>query len=111
MKAQHKAGLDFASSSAIIHSGFIAQEVELAAQETGFVSSIVHHPANENDAYAVAYGEIVVPLVKAVQELSRNNDSLKSKIANNDSINDFLKDEINDLKDLINGCCASNKQT
>ena len=69
LKAVHKAGLNFAASTAIVHSGFIAQEVEQAAQDVGFTSSIVHTPANSADPYGLAYGEFVVPLVKAVQEL------------------------------------------
>ena len=77
IKTVHKAGLDFAPSMAIVHSGFIAQEVETAAQQTGFTSSIVSIPADPNKTnYGVNYAELVVPLVKAVQELSHKVDSL-----------------------------------
>lgn len=76
-KMGHQNGLDFGPSSAIVHSGFIAQEVEIAAQEVGFVSSIVHKPASNVDHYGISYSEIVVPLVKAVQELSHKVDSLE----------------------------------
>lgn len=78
IKSLHKNGMDFVASATVTHSGFIAQEVELAAQQVGFTSSIVHHPANSSDPYALAYAEIVVPLVKAVQELSKTVDSLKT---------------------------------
>jgi trimeric autotransporter adhesin len=78
MKIKHKAGMDFTTSTAIVHSGFIAQEVDSAANAVGFTSSIVHRPANSTDPYALSYAEIVVPLVKAVQELSKKIDSLKS---------------------------------
>ena len=74
--AAHKAGLDFTAAAAVVHSGFIAQEVEQAAQQVGFISSIVKTPSNSNDIYALSYSEIVVPLVKAVQELSHKVDSL-----------------------------------
>lgn len=77
-KIKHQAGIDFSPSTAIVHSGFIAQEVDAAAQACGFTSSIVHKPANSNDPYALSYAEIVVPLVKAVQELSKTIDSLKT---------------------------------
>lgn len=53
---------------AIQYSGFIAQEVEQAAQEVGYDFSAVHTPQNEKDHYSLAYAEFVVPLVKAVQE-------------------------------------------
>jgi hypothetical protein len=77
IKTMHKAGLDFGPSMAMVHSGFIAQEVEQACTATNYTNSIVHHPANDNDAYALAYAELVVPLVKAVQELSHIVDSLR----------------------------------
>lgn len=77
-KAAHKAGMDFAPSMAMVHSGFIAQEVAQAAQTTGFTSSIVSVPANSSvENYGLAYAEFVVPLVKAVQELSHIVDSLR----------------------------------
>lgn len=60
---------DFTEATNKIHSGFIAQEVEQASLASGFTSSIVSVPSNTNDPYALNYSEIVVPLVKAVQEL------------------------------------------
>jgi hypothetical protein len=72
---------DFAPSTAIRQSGFIAQEVEKAAKETGYDFNGVHVPESKNDNYSLAYAEFVVPLVKSVQELSRQNDSLKKEIA------------------------------
>jgi hypothetical protein len=81
IKTIHQQGIDFTSSSSVIRSGFIAQEVEQAGIEAGFVSDIVHTPTNSTDPYALAYAEIVVPLVKAVQELSKTQDSLKAVIS------------------------------
>ncbi len=51
-----------------IYSGFLAQEVEVAAEELGFEFSGVQAPVNENTPYSLSYSEFVVPLVKAVQE-------------------------------------------
>jgi hypothetical protein len=59
--------------------GFIAQEVERTAKEVGYDFSGVDAPKNLNDLYALRYSDFVVPLVKAVQELSQQNDSLKKK--------------------------------
>ena len=52
----------------IRYSGFIAQEVEAAAQKVGYSFSGVDGPKNEKDNYGLRYAEFVVPLVKAVQE-------------------------------------------
>jgi len=48
--------------------GFIAQEVEQAAQAIGYKFSGVDKPKNPNDIYGLRYSEFVVPLVKAMQE-------------------------------------------
>lgn len=62
------------------YSGFIAQEVEASAKQLGFEFSGVKAPQNDKDFYGLRYGDFVVPLVKAVQELSKTNDSLKTTI-------------------------------
>jgi trimeric autotransporter adhesin len=63
----------------ITQTGFIAQDVAKAAQETGFDFNGVDKPKNENDLYGLRYAEFVVPLVKAVQELSKENEVLKAE--------------------------------
>ncbi len=102
---------NFSESMAIIHSGFIAQEVEQAEIETGLTSSIVSKPSNNNDAYSLAYGEIVVPLVKAVQELKYTIDSLKTLQKITDSLNTDLQKILNttiaDMQQQINNCCIA----
>ena len=131
IKAKHRQGLNFAPSMAIVHSGFIAQEVEAAAQQVGFTSSIVNAPANSSDPYSLSYSELVVPLVKAVQELSKKTDSLKTKSTNQDSINaanktvqnaqqmqigaqaamlQAMQNRINQLDSIINACCSNSPQ-
>lgn len=52
----------------IKRSGFLAQEVETAAQKAGYDFSGVKVPTKENTPYTLSYAEFVVPLVKAVQE-------------------------------------------
>lgn len=54
--------------AAEVQSGFIAQEVEKAAQSVGFDFSGVDAPKNESDHYSLRYAEFVVPLVKGMQE-------------------------------------------
>jgi len=41
----------------------------------------LHKPENDKDPYAIDYASFVVPLVKAVQELSTENEELKSRLA------------------------------
>ena len=54
--------------SKITQTGFIAQDVEKAAQETGYAFSGVDAPKNDKDMYGLRYSEFVVPLVKGMQE-------------------------------------------
>jgi hypothetical protein len=71
----------------IRRTGFIAQEVEQAADGCGFDFDGVKKPQNDQDHYSLSYQEFVVPLVKAVQEQQK-------EIAD-------LRKEIEDLKKLV----------
>lgn len=64
----------------IVYTGFIAQDVEKAAKSVSYDFSGVDAPKNNKDLYALRYAEFVVPLVKAVQELSKENDELKARL-------------------------------
>jgi hypothetical protein len=64
----------------IRYTGFIAQEVEAAANKIGFNFSGVDKPKNDKDQYALRYAEFVVPLVKAVQEQQAIIESQNKKI-------------------------------
>src|SRR5450432_3082396 len=64
----------------ILYTGFVAQEVETAAKSLNYDFSGVHTPQNDKDLYGLAYSEFVVPLVKAMQELSAKNDSLQARL-------------------------------
>ncbi|MCB0687206.1 MAG: tail fiber domain-containing protein [Saprospiraceae bacterium] len=76
-----------AEKEKMIQTGFIAQEVEKAAQECGYNFSGVETPKNEADVYSLRYAEFVVPLVKAMQEL---NEELKSQVKNLNKTNEIL---------------------
>jgi len=52
----------------ITQSGFIAQEVEKAANEVGYDFNGLHKPSGPHDLYGLGYTNFVMPLVKAVQE-------------------------------------------
>jgi len=64
----------------IKQSGFLAQEVEQAAQNSGYDFSGVCEPKGDVKYYSLAYAEFVVPLVKAVQELAQENEELRQRI-------------------------------
>ena len=65
----------------IRYSGFIAQEVEKAALETGYDFSGVDKPQNDHALYGLRYAEFTVPLVKAVQEQQTQIEQLKAENA------------------------------
>jgi trimeric autotransporter adhesin len=67
-KAKEMINVALNEKEQIRFTGFIAQEVEKSAKESGFNFSGVDAPKNENDVYGLRYSEFVVPLVKAVQE-------------------------------------------
>ena len=83
MPASQKEKIDEAiSNKESIHmSGFIAQKVEKAANETGYDFDGVIKPAHDKDHYRLAYGEFVVPLVKAMQEQQKIIGDQKETIA------------------------------
>ncbi|MFT3702384.1 MAG: tail fiber domain-containing protein [Agriterribacter sp.] len=65
-----------AEKSKIVYTGFIAQEVEAVAKKMNYDFSGIDAPKNDKDYYGLRYSDFVVPLVKAVQQLSQKNDSL-----------------------------------
>ncbi|MEM9850288.1 MAG: tail fiber domain-containing protein, partial [Bacteroidota bacterium] len=67
--------------SKVRYTGFIAQEVEAAAEELSFEFSGVDQPRSEVDIYGLRYGAFVVPLVKAVQEQQEVIAALEEKVA------------------------------
>ncbi|MCX6187947.1 MAG: tail fiber domain-containing protein, partial [Bacteroidetes bacterium] len=88
----------YQTSSANTYTGFIAQEVEASAKKIGYEFSGVDKPKNDGDTYSLRYAEFTVPLVKAVQELSTENESLKLKILQQEEKNTFQEKELKLLK-------------
>lgn len=77
--ASQKAAL--ATASRAVRTGFIAQDVEKAAQDIHYDFDGVHRPQNETDNYSLVYSDLVPSLVKSVQELSRENEELKQRLS------------------------------
>lgn len=64
----------------ITQTGFLAQEVEAAAKESGYDFNGVRAPHGNAKLYSIKYAAFVVPLVKAVQELANQNDELLKQV-------------------------------
>ena len=75
----HVIPVAFTESNNIKRTGFIAQEVEKAAQKTGYNFDGVKIPATDKQYYSLSYASFVVPLVKAVQEQQQVIDNLKKQ--------------------------------
>jgi trimeric autotransporter adhesin len=85
---------NYEESSTIIHTGFIAQEVEQAAKASNFVFDGINAPKNETDNYSVSYSQFVVPLVKAVQELNAKNEKQQKQF-------ELLLNDLNKQNELL----------
>lgn len=92
----------------IIYTGFIAQEVEAAAEKLNYTFSGVDKPSSANGLYGLRYDNFVVPLVKAVQELSKMNDDKDAKLANFQNQINAQQKQIDDLKAMIENIAKNN---
>ncbi|MCV2486422.1 tail fiber domain-containing protein [Flavobacterium sp. SH_e] len=63
-----------------LQSGFIAQEVESAANSIGYKFSGIVKPQSDTDFYSLRYSDFVVPLVKSVQELKKQLEEKEERI-------------------------------
>jgi trimeric autotransporter adhesin len=85
----------------ILYTGFVAQDVEKAGKSLNYDFSGVDAPKNDKDLYGLRYAEFVVPLVKAVQELSKQNDDKNARIDSLEKQNNDLQKQFADLKQLV----------
>jgi hypothetical protein len=87
----------------ITFTGFLAQDVETAAKKVNYDFSGLD---KSGEILGLRYAEFVVPLVKAVQELSEENESLKRE-------NENFESRITQLEKLISkqGIVLSNTPT
>jgi trimeric autotransporter adhesin len=73
-------------------SGFIAQEVEQAANRVGYDFSGIIKPKNAHCLYGLSYAEFVVPMVKAMQEQQARIEKLTNQNADMQlQINNLMK--------------------
>lgn len=86
----------------VVYTGFVAQDVEKAAKELKYDFSGVDAAKNSKDLYGLRYAEFVVPLVKAVQELSTENEKLKNQTDEQQKINQDLQSRLTKLEAMMN---------
>jgi hypothetical protein len=93
---------DYQKASQIRYSGFIAQEVEAASQALNYNFNGISKPEKSDGHYGLDYASFVVPLVKAVQELSQENELLKQKNQFLENQNKLFEQRLNKLEQLLN---------
>jgi hypothetical protein len=84
-----------------VYTGFVAQDVEKVAKDLNYDFSGVDKPGNANTLYGLRYSDFVVPLVKAVQELSKINDAKDSIINDLQQKYNTQQKQIDELKAMI----------
>jgi hypothetical protein len=94
-----QAGYDEATR--IRRTGFIAQEVEQAADKSGYDFSGIVKPKTEQDHYSLSYDAFVVPLVKAVQEQQKIIETLNKKLTGQQETNETQNQKIADLQQQL----------
>jgi len=96
----------YKEAAGIRRSGFIAQEVEKAANATGYDFSGIIKPRTAQDHYGLSYEAFVVPLVKAVQELGTEVERLKKENESvkktNEQLLQSLQQQIDELRNARN---------
>src|SRR5947209_14085677 len=75
--------------------------LENTAKKINYDFSGVDAPKSKDGFYGLRYGDFVVPLVKAVQQLSKKNDELKNE-------NQELKQRLEKLEAVILGKKTNN---
>jgi hypothetical protein len=95
--------------------GFLAQDVEQAAKESGFAFPGIDVPSNDKEVYSLRYVDFIMPMVKAIQEQqgiieiqNEINNNQQTIIDNQQKIinelkrdNENMKKELQELKQLI----------
>lgn len=84
-----------------VQTGFIAQEVEIAAKKHKFTFSGVVPPVGKEGTYGLNYAEFTVPLVKAVQEFHQDYENLKEDFQQVVEEKETLQAEVKELRLMI----------
>ena len=99
--------------SKIRYTGFVAQEVEQAAEQSDFEFSGVVKPSHDQDHYTLRYAEFVVPLVKGMQEQQEVIEDLEVKVKEIDQLkkeNKSQQQRIDKLEALVQQLLSNKKE-
>ncbi|WP_375722244.1 tail fiber domain-containing protein [Saccharicrinis sp. FJH54] len=77
--------------------GFLAQDVEKAANEAGFEFPGIDIPQNEKEVYTLRYNDFIMPLVKSIQEQQEMIKSQKTIIDELIKRIEIMEDQLNKL--------------
>jgi hypothetical protein len=83
--------------------GFLAQDVEKAATESGFDFPGIDVPQNANEVYSLRYTDFIMPLVKATQEQQVIIETQQTEIESQRVVVENLQKQIDELRKLIEG--------
>jgi hypothetical protein len=98
--------------AAVVYTGFVAQDVDKAARSVGYNFSGVDKPKDDQQTfYGLRYSDFVVPLVKAVQELSVKNDSLQQANAQLSQANAQLSQRVAQIEQLLGLSAATGQNS
>jgi len=83
--------------------GFIAQDVEIAAKESGWTNFPgIDIPKNDKEVYSLRYGDFIMPAIKAIQEQQQTILKQQEQInAQQQTIND-LKTAVQEMQQQLN---------
>lgn len=81
---------DYEEAEKMVHTGLIAQEVAMLIRNKGYKLNLVHTPTNPTDNYSIAYGELIAPMIKSIQEQQQQIEELKKKNEEQKKINNQL---------------------
>ncbi len=108
---------NYGRSEQKLRTGFVAQDVEKAAEEIGYDFSGLNKPQNEKDNYSLVYADFVPSLVKSVQELSAMVDKKDADIETLQKENKQQQQLINTLitrldkiEQAMTHCCSAVQQ-
>lgn len=97
----HMVKLAYNSASEARRTGFIAQEVEVAAKSVGFNFSGILKPESAGDHYSLSYEAFVVPLVKGMQEQQIIIEQIREELKEQKTINERLMKAVSALQEEV----------
>ena len=88
-------------TSKILHTGFLAQDIERICKELGYEFDGLHKPSNDKDHYSLAYSQFIMPLVKGMQEQQLQIEEQKQINKQQNEKLQLLQKQLEELKQLV----------